>query len=94
MSRMVLFYWILAVSLIAFVLFGIDKEKAARRKWRVPEKTLFLFAALGGAPGALLGMLVFRHKTKHLAFTVGIPAILLLWVLLILIALRQGWLIA
>ena len=94
MSRMVLFYWILAVSLIAFVLFGIDKEKAARRKWRVPEKTLFLFAALGGAPGALLGMLVFRHKTKHPAFTAGIPAILLLWVLLILIALWQGWLIA
>ena len=60
-----------------------DKSRARKREHRIPEKTLFITAWLGGALGMLLGMQIFRHKTKHRAFTVGIPMILLLHVGLI-----------
>ena len=65
--------------LLAFVLCGIDKWKAQRGRWRVPEKTLFLVSGLGGAWGFLLGMAVFRHKTKHRSFQIGIPLMAVLW---------------
>jgi uncharacterized membrane protein YsdA (DUF1294 family) len=55
----------------------VDKRKARKNRWRIPERTLILSAALGGSIGALLGMYTFRHKTKHLKFTLGIPAILI-----------------
>lgn len=67
--------YLVLVNLVAFFLFGIDKWKARRQKWRIPEKTLFLAAGLGGSFGAGLGMRVFRHKTKHKSFTIGIPLI-------------------
>ena len=60
--------WILTVSLLAFVLFGMDKRFAKEKKQRIPEKILFLVSLLGGSMGSLLGMQVFRHKTKHLSF--------------------------
>ena len=62
---------------MTFTVYGVDKAKARRGAWRVPEKTLFLLPLLGGSVGALLGMLVFRHKTKHWYFVWGIPLILL-----------------
>ena len=62
---------------MTFTVYGVDKAKARRGAWRVPEKTLFLLPLLGGSVGALLGMLVFRHKTKHWYFVWGIPRILL-----------------
>lgn len=62
---------------MAFTVYGVDKAKARRGAWRIPEKTLFLLPLLGGSVGALLGMLVFRHKTKHWYFVWGIPLILL-----------------
>ena len=62
---------------MTFTVYGVDKAKARRGVWRVPEKTLFLLPLLGGSVGALLGMLVFRHKTKHWYFVWGIPLILL-----------------
>ena len=65
-----------AVNGIAFLLCGIDKWKARRERWRIPEKTLFLSAIAGGSVGFLLGMQLFRHKTKHKSFTIGIPLIL------------------
>lgn len=83
--------WIAFWSLCAFLLFGIDKGKAKRGAWRIPEKTLFLSAFLGGAPGALAGMLLFRHKTRHLSFRLGIPAALLLWAALLLFGWLRGW---
>lgn len=67
----------LAVNVFTFYLFGLDKLKAKRRERRIPEKQLFLAAALGGAAGAWIGMGAFRHKTKHVSFTLGIPALLL-----------------
>ena len=78
-----LLYVLIALNLLSFTLFGLDKGFAKRHTRRIPEKTLLWAAALGGSVGALLGMLLFRHKTRHLKFTLGIPAILaaelLLW---------------
>ncbi len=59
------------MSLILFILMGVDKKKAKKGAWRIPEKTLFLFAFFGGAIGGLAGMYTFRHKTKHWYFVVG-----------------------
>ena len=72
-----LLWYLAAVNLVTFTVYGVDKAKARRGAWRVPEKTLFLLPLLGGSVGALLGMLVFRHKTKHWYFVWGVPAILL-----------------
>ena len=69
--------WLIAINIVTFAVYGIDKGKARRGAWRVPEKTLFLLPLLGGSLGALLGMRVFHHKTKHWYFVWGIPAILL-----------------
>ena len=73
----VLLVWLAAINLVTFAVYGIDKAKAKRGTWRVPEKTLFLLPLLGGSLGALLGMRVFHHKTKHWYFVWGIPLILL-----------------
>ena len=72
-----LLWYLAAVNLVTFTVYGVDKAKAKRGAWRVPEKTLFLLPLLGGSVGALLGMLVFRHKTRHWYFVWGIPLILL-----------------
>ena len=72
-----LLWYLAAVNLVTFTVYGVDKAKARRGAWRVPEKTLFLLPLLGGSLGALLGMLTFRHKTKHWYFVWGVPAILL-----------------
>ncbi len=74
----VLAVYLVLVNVIAFTAFGADKRRARKDRWRVPERTLFLLALLGGSLGALLGMRVFRHKTKHWYFRVFIPLILLL----------------
>ena len=66
------------VNVTAFVVYGADKRRAKKDRWRVPERTLFLVALIGGSLGALLGMYVFHHKTKHWYFRVFIPLILLL----------------
>ena len=69
--------WILLLSLITLALYAADKGRAQRGKWRIAEKTLYLFGLLGGAVGGILGMRICRHKTKHPKFTIGIPIILL-----------------
>lgn len=68
----------LFVNLYAIFLMHSDKSKSQKREWRVPEKTLFATALLLGSPGILLGMYLFRHKTKHKKFTIGIPIILII----------------
>lgn len=73
-----LFYYLIAVNVLAFALMGADKSKARRGAWRIPEKVLFLSAIIGGSAGALLGMFAFRHKTEHLRFVLGLPVVLLL----------------
>ena len=73
----VLLVWLAVINLLTFIVYGADKRRARKGKWRVPEKTLFLLPLLGGSIGALLGMRMFHHKTKHWYFVWGIPAILL-----------------
>ena len=70
--------WLLLWSVILFVTMGADKRRARRAAFRVPEKTLFLLALLGGAPGGLLGMDLFRHKTRHWTFVWGFRILTLL----------------
>lgn len=68
--------YLLIINLFTFVVFGVDKQKAMKKKYRVPEKTLFLLTAIGGSVGALAGMFGFRHKTRKWYFRIGIPVIL------------------
>ena len=68
--------YLLLINALALVLMLVDKIKAKNNLWRIPERTLMLSAALGGSVGALIGMYLFRHKTRHPKFTIGIPAIL------------------
>jgi uncharacterized membrane protein YsdA (DUF1294 family) len=74
--------YLLIVNAAGFLLMLIDKRKAIRHRWRIPEKTLFLTAAIGGSMGSIMGMYTFRHKTKHLQFTLGMPAILIVQLIL------------
>ena len=71
------FIYLLLMNLAAFIAMGVDKSKAKRGAWRIPEKTLFLLSFLGGSIGSLTGVYTFRHKTRHVKFTIGMPLILL-----------------
>lgn len=72
--------YLIIINAAAFCLMGADKHKARRGLYRIPEKTLFLAALLGGSAGAWIGMYTFRHKTRHWYFVVGIPAVFLVQV--------------
>lgn len=80
--------YLAAINLIGFALMGFDKWKAKKHAWRVPEATLFIVALIGGSAGSILGMQVFRHKTRHWYFVYGMPAILLLQLALVFLLLR------
>ena len=69
-------FYLLIINALGFLLMLVDKWKARKNRWRVRESTLLLVAALGGSIGSLAGMYLFRHKTQHLKFTLGIPLIL------------------
>ena len=75
-------YYLLAINVVAFIMYGIDKYKAKKAKWRIPEATLLLLDVLGGSIGAWMGMKVWHHKTMHKKFKYGIPAILLIQIAL------------
>ena len=66
------------INALAFLLMHIDKQKAKKNRWRIPEATLIGMCAIGGSVGGLVGMYLFRHKTKHIKFYLGIPVILVL----------------
>lgn len=68
--------YLIVINIVTFLVYGIDKHKAKRGKWRIPENMLLTLAVVGGSIGALLGMLAFRHKTKHKKFAIGVPLIL------------------
>ena len=80
--------YLIAVNLIGFALMGIDKYKAKKRAFRIPEATLFIVAIIGGSIGSIIGMYAFRHKTRHWYFVSGMPAILILQILLIALLLH------
>ena len=79
--------YVAAINVVTFFLYGIDKLKAKKSKWRIPEATLIWFSVFGGSIGALLGMKAWHHKTQHKKFKYGIPFILLVQIVLI------GWLL-
>ena len=75
-------YYLLAINVVAFIMYGIDKYKTKKAKWRIPEVTLLLLDVLGGSIGTWMGMKVWHHKTMHKKFKYGIPAILLIQIAL------------
>ena len=82
--------YLIVVNIIAFLLYGLDKEKARKGKWRIREKDLLLAAVIGGSVGAFLGMHFFHHKTRHWYFRYGIPAIMSLQVILLIVLRVNG----
>ncbi len=77
MVAFILFY-LLVINVVAFIVYGIDKHRAKHARWRIPEATLLLLAALGGSLGAWCGMGVWHHKTRHRKFRYGVPVIFVL----------------
>jgi uncharacterized membrane protein YsdA (DUF1294 family) len=85
-----LFYYLVAVNVVTFVFYGLDKWKARRGRWRIPEAALLWLAVLGGSVGALLAMWLFRHKTKHNKFRYGVPVILAVQVAVAILLVGKG----
>jgi len=82
MSKTLLIY-IVIINVFTFFIYGIDKWKAKNHRWRIPEDTLLSLAGAGGSLGALLGIYAFHHKTKHKKFTLGVPLILIIQLILL-----------
>lgn len=74
----ILLFYLLGVNLLTFIVYGVDKSKARKSRWRIPESVLLMLAVVGGSVGAWMGMRVWHHKTLHLKFKYGIPFIFLL----------------
>lgn len=81
--------YLISINLFSFIVMAIDKIKAKHGSWRVPEKSLMILAVAGGSLGMLLGMYVIRHKTKKLKFSLGVPVILCLQVLVAVFLLKN-----
>ncbi len=82
----ILWIYLAAVNCALFVLMGVDKYRSIRGAWRIPEATLFTLAILGGGLGGTFGMYSFRHKTQHMKFVIGFPAITIVqWALIIML---------
>ena len=88
MSEIILYY-LVAVNITTFLVYGIDKLKAKKSKWRIPESTLLFLAVIGGSIGALLGMKIWHHKTMHKKFKYGIPLIILIQLGVVLYVLQH-----
>ena len=82
--KLLLFY-LLTVNAVSFIAMLADKIKAKKNLWRIPEATLLILAAIGGSLGAYAGMQLFRHKTKHLKFSLGIPVLLAIHVIVLVL---------
>lgn len=80
---LIIIYFVV-INFISFLFMGIDKYKARKRAWRIPESTLFVLAIIGGSIGSIAGMHLFHHKTRHWYFLYGMPAILIIQILIII----------
>lgn len=76
--------YLLVMNLFTFLIMGIDKKKAKKGSWRVPEKTLFTLVALGGGIGGIAGMHIFKHKTKKTRFIIGFPLIIIMQIIVVI----------
>ena len=76
-------YYLLAINIVSFFLYGIDKYKAKKNKWRISEATLLMIAVIGGSIGAWVGMRLWHHKTMHKKFKYGIPLIIIMQIALV-----------
>ena len=85
-----LYSYLLIINAAGFLLMLVDKWKAKKNRWRIRESTLLIVAALGGSIGSLAGMYLFRHKTQHLKFTLGIPLILAAQCILAVLVMALG----
>lgn len=85
LSIILLAAYLIVINIVGFASMGIDKRRAIKRAFRIPEATLFLYALLGGALGSLLGMYVFNHKTRHPLFRIGMPVIIVLQIIFVTI---------
>ena len=85
MLPQLLLIYLLTINALGCLLMLIDKIKAKKKRWRIPEATLFLVAAVGGSIGSLIGMYLFRHKTKHFSFILGMPLILAAQIVLVVL---------
>ena len=85
-----LLYYLLIINAAGFLLMLVDKWKAKKNRWRIRESTLLIVAALGGSIGSLAGMYLFRHKTQHLKFTLGVPLILAAQCLIAVVLMALG----
>jgi uncharacterized membrane protein YsdA (DUF1294 family) len=83
MMKEVVIYYLILVNIVTFIVYGIDKLKARKSLWRIREAALLMLAVLGGSIGAWLGMKVWHHKTMHKKFKYGVPAILIIQIILI-----------
>lgn len=88
MTKLLLLYF-LVINLAAFIMYGIDKRKAIKKKWRIPENMLIGIVLIGGGIGAELGMHIFRHKTRHKKFTIGVPAIVVIQAVIFVLVLKD-----
>lgn len=84
-----LYKYLLVINVLALIFYGIDKQKAIHNKWRIKESTLLGLSLIGGSLGALLGMLVFHHKTKKPRFKFGVPAMLIMHVIILFFILKS-----
>lgn len=81
--------YVIGLNLLGFAIMGIDKYKAKKGLWRIPEATLFIIALIGGSIGSIIGMYTFRHKTRHFSFVFGMPAILILQIAVIVLLVKS-----
>ena len=79
----IILYYLLAVNIATFLLYGVDKYKAKKNKWRISEATLLMMAVIGGSIGAWAGMRLWHHKTMHKKFKYGIPVIIMMQIALV-----------
>lgn len=80
--KLFIFAYLLAINIVAFITFGVDKYKAKNNKWRIPEVTLLTLCLLGGSVGGYWGMRIFHHKTKHPKFYIGVPVIIIIQIII------------
>ena len=83
-------YYILGINVIVFIIYGIDKLKAKKGKWRIPENALLLLAIIGGSIGAWMGIKVWHHKTLHKKFKYGIPLIVIAQIAIVVYIFREN----